>query len=250
MAQKINGWMVSTFVLAGLIIGIGVGIGVSQLPFLKNALNKDIAGNAQGNGTNPTNAQNQDVPGLHDINITPVTAGEHIIGAQNPKVTFVEYSDPECPFCKKFHDTMQQMVKAFPNDVQWVYRNFPLDMHSKAKHEVTAMECAAEIGGNDVFWKYLDRLEAITPANNGLDPKELNNIADFVKLDKQKFADCLKTDKYAVKVQAQISEAERNGGDGTPFTVVLAPGDKKYLLKGHVDFQPLSDAVKKILTVK
>lgn len=238
--------MISTFVLAGVIIGIGVGIGVSQLPALKNMLNKTTQANVAANAA-AAGVQGE-LPGLDDVVIAPVSADEHVRGAKNPKVTFVEYSDPECPFCKKFHDTMKQLVTAFPDDVQWVYRNFPLDIHPKSQKEIVAMECAAEIGGNDAFWSYLDRLMEVTPANNGLDPKELDSIAAYVKLDKTKFSECLKSDRYDAKIAAQTEEAIQNGGDGTPFSVVFAPNDKKYKLKGAVDYQPLANAVQKLLT--
>lgn len=240
--------MISTFVLAGVMIGIGVGVGVSQLPAVKNILNPAGAGQANvatANTGATTNAGQ--IPGIDDVIIAPVSADEHIRGAKNPKVTFVEYSDPECPFCKRFHDVMKQLVTAFPNDVQWVYRNFPLDIHPKAKQEIVALECAAELGGNDMFWKYMDRLMEITPTNNGLDLKELDNIAAYLKLDKKKFSECSKSTKYDAKIAAQTEEAIQNGGDGTPFTVVLAPNDKKYKLKGSVDYEPLANAVKKLL---
>ncbi len=239
--------MISTFVLAGVIIGIGVGIGVSQLSALKNILSKNTQGNVAAGTTTAAATDPGQIPGLNDVVIEPVSAGEHVRGATNPKVTFVEYSDPECPFCKRFHEVLKQLVTAFPNDVQWVYRNFPLDIHPKSPHEIVAMECAAEIGGNEIFWQYLDRLNVITPANNGLDPKELDNIAAFVKLDKSKFSECLKSNKFDAKIAAQTEEAIQNGGDGTPFSIVLAPNGKQYKLKGAVDYQPLANAVQKLL---
>ena len=81
----------------------------------------------------------------------------------------VEFSDLECPFCKRFHATMQQTVAAYGGQVAWVYRHFPIDqLHSKAPKEAEATECAAELGGNDKFWAYTNRLMEVTPANNGL----------------------------------------------------------------------------------
>lgn len=238
--------MISTFILGGLIIGAGAGIGISQLSFFKNLIGDGK--NTQANVAQQGGAETLDT---NEISITPVSATDHVRGAQNPKITFVEYSDTECPFCKKFHEVMNQMVAEFPNDVQWVYRNFPLtELHSKAQKEAVALECAAELGGNDSFWKYLDRLMEVTPANNGLDLKELDTIAAYVKLDKSKFSECLNSDRYNAKIEAESQEAVRNGGDGTPFTVVLAPNDKKYLLKGYVDFGPLSEAIKKVLATE
>lgn len=245
MAKKIkNPWMISTFVLAGIIIGTGIGLGVSQIAAVKNLLNKG----GQNIQTQPADKYEELANGQRDIEITPVSSSDYIRGAKSPKVTFVEYSDPECPYCKKFHSVLKEIVEAFPNDVQWVYRNFPLkDLHPKAFHESVALECAGEIGGNDGFWQYLDRLMEVTPGNNKLDPKELDKIAAFVKLDKTKFSACLSSNKYDAKIDGQIQEAVQNGGDATPFSVVIAPDQKKYLLVGQVDFKPLSEAIKRLI---
>lgn len=229
--------------LAGVIVGTGIGLGVSQLTFIKNALNK-VNPSAQV-GQTQTAAEQSDPK---EIEIVPVSNADYVRGAQNPKVTFVEYSDTECPFCKKFHSSLKQLVQAFPNDVQWVYRHLPLtDLHAKAFKEAVALECAGEIGGNDGFWKYLDRLMEVTPGNDGLDPRELDKIAAFVKLDKTKFTECLASNRHDAKINAQIEDAAKNGADATPFSVVIAPDQKKYLLVGQVDFAPLSEAIKKLL---
>ena len=117
------------------------------------------------------------------INMKPISDSDHILGDKNAPVKIVEFSDTECPFCKRFHTTMQQVVKDSNGQVAWVYRHFPLDqLHSKARKEAEATECAAELGGNEKFWAYLNRLMEVTPANNGLDPAELLTIASYAGL--------------------------------------------------------------------
>lgn len=105
-----------------------------------------------------------------------VTSTDHIKGSISAPVKIVEYSDLECPFCKMFHATLQEVVSdpAYKDKVAWIYRHFPLtQLHSKAPREAEATECAAEIGGNDGFWKFVDKLNEITPANNRLDQAEI-----------------------------------------------------------------------------
>lgn len=107
------------------------------------------------------------------IALDPVTEKDHISGNPQAELMLVEYSDPECPFCKRFHETMMQVMKEYGTQgkVAWIYRHFPLDaIHSKARKEAEAIECAGELGGNDKLWAYLNKLEEITPANNQLDP--------------------------------------------------------------------------------
>lgn len=92
---------------------------------------------------------------------------EPVRGNANAKITIAEYSDLECPFCKQFHQTMQQVMQANANDVKWVYRHMPLDsLHSKARIEANAAECASEQGK---FWEFTDSVFKVTPSNNGMD---------------------------------------------------------------------------------
>src|SRR3989344_453399 len=99
--------------------------------------------------------------------MSPITSTDHIRGNPDAPIKIVEYSDFECPFCKRFHETMQQVSAEYGDQVAWVYRHFPLDqLHSKARKEAVASECAAELGGNDAFWKFTDRFFELTPSND------------------------------------------------------------------------------------
>ena len=110
--------------------------------------------NANGNTVNAPQQQQvaQETGDLEQM--IPVTSEDHIRGDINAPVKIVEYSDTECPFCKRFHTTMQEVYNEYgkTGKVAWVYRHFPLDqLHSKARKEAEATECAAELGGNDKF---------------------------------------------------------------------------------------------------
>lgn len=134
-------------------------------------------------------------------------------------ITVVEYSDTECPFCKRFHSTMQQVIDEYDGQVQWAYKHFPLEsLHSKAKREAMATECAAEQGK---FWEYTDLLFETTPSNNGLADDKLFTMAETVGVEAAQFNDCLESEKYAAKVESEIIEAQKLGGTGTPFSVIV-----------------------------
>jgi protein-disulfide isomerase len=157
--------------------------------------------------------------------VRPISADDHIRGNPNAEVIVVEYSDTECPFCSRFHETMKQIMNEYGKNgkVAWVYRHSPIDqLHSKARNEAVALECATELGGNEKFWEYTDRIYAITPANNGLDPAELPKIATFVGLDATKFNICLTSGKYNSKIQTDLENAQATGGGGTPWSVVIS----------------------------
>ena len=81
---------------------------------------------------------------------------DHIYGNPNAQVTIIEYSDYECPFCKRIHSTLKKVVDESNGNVNWIYRHWPLHQHSFEK--LAASECVAQIKGNDAFWKYSDLL--------------------------------------------------------------------------------------------
>lgn len=174
-----------------------------------------------------------------------IASDDHIRGNPNAPVKIVEYSDMECPFCKRFHETMKQVSTEYGDQVAWVYRHFPLDqLHSKARKEAVATECAAEQGGNTAFWKYMDRWFELTPSNNQTDiDTVLPQIAREIGLDTTKFATCLASKKYDAHIEENVQNATATGGNGTPWSIVVGKNGKQYPLSGA---QPL-EAVKQLI---
>jgi len=149
---------------------------------------------------------------LEDLakNVKPVSAEDHIFGNPDAPIKIVEFSDLECPFCKRYHPTLKKIMEDYGKDgkIAWVYRHFPLEsIHSKAPKEAEASECAAELGGNAKFWSYVDRLYQVTPSNNGLDLKMLPKIAEDIGIDRGNFENCLASGKHAQKVSDQSDDA-------------------------------------------
>jgi len=159
-----------------------------------------------------------------DISLKAISPTEHILGNPNAPVIIVEFSDTECPFCKMFHTTMHTIMDTYGKDgkVAWVYRQFPLDsIHPKTRKEAEATECANELGGNTIFWKYIDEVFNVTTSNNTLDPEQLPIIAKDVGLDVTKFNTCLSSGKYAATVEAQFEDGQIAGSQGTPYNVMV-----------------------------
>lgn len=86
--------------------------------------------------------------------IPAVTAEDHIIGSIDAPIVIVEYSDLECPYCKRFGGVMKQIVEESNGQVAWVYRHWVV--HQGALPKTAAAECVAKIKGNEAFWKYVD----------------------------------------------------------------------------------------------
>jgi len=159
-----------------------------------------------------------------EINIAAVSNKDHILGSPSAPITIVEYSDTECPFCKNFQKTMEQISAEYGKNgqVAWVYRHFPIvQLHSRAPFEAEATECAAELGGESKFWEYINKVFEVTPANNGLDPAQLSVIAVSVGLDKAAFQKCLDSGKYTEKINQSVEEAKTAGAQGTPYSVLI-----------------------------
>lgn len=182
------------------------------------------------------------------INIKPVSGNDHVWGNPKAPVKIIEFSDLECPFCKRFHPTLKKIVEDYKGEVVWIYRHFPLDsLHSKARKEAEATECANELGGNDKFWEYVDRLFEVTPSNNGLDPAELPKIAGYVGLNKTEFESCLSSGKYASHVAEDLKDAVNSGGTGTPYSIVIGKDGKKYSINGALPYEQVKLVVDQAL---
>ncbi len=179
-------------------------------------------------------------------NMRAVSEADHVRGNPDAPIKIVEYSDPECPFCKTFHATMRQVMDEYGKEgkVAWVYRHFPIDsIHPKARKEAEALECANDIGGPEKFWMYLDRLFEITPSNNGLDPAELPKIAEYAGLDVAKFNTCLKSGRHAERIEQDLENAAATGGRGTPWSIVIARDGKKYPINGAQPYEVMKQAI-------
>ncbi len=169
-----------------------------------------------------------------------VNSNDHTRGKVGAKLTVLEYSDLECPYCKIFHQTMTE-VTATNKDIAWVFRHFPIEsLHSKATKEAIAAECAASLGGKEMFWQYIDEIFKITPSNDGLDAAQLPIIATKLGLNTQAFNSCLNTEEPAKIVSDDFDSGAQVGVDGTPFVLVIK-GDEAYPIFRYTSPQKIED---------
>lgn len=182
------------------------------------------------------------------IEVLPVTSKDHIIGSRNADLVIVEYSDTECPFCKTFHKTMHQIVNDYEGRVAWVYRQFPIvQLHSRAPKESEATECAAELGGNQAFWDYVDKVFETTNSNNSLDPAELPKIATAIGLDEAAFNTCLSSGKYTEFVDKSVENAIKAGATGTPYSVIISKKGPEVIINGAEPIESVKSKIDALL---
>ena len=180
----------------------------------------------------------------------PISPGDHLQGQPNAPVKLIEFSDLECPFCKRFHPVMQQVMDEYGKDgrVAVVYRHFPLDqLHSKARKEAQAAECAGELGGNEAFWAMVNKIFEVTPSNNQLDLTALPTLATQIGLDGGMFSACMEGDmrggKYAAHIEADYRDALASGGTGTPYTLVISPNGSVYPVNGAMPYEEVKSII-------
>lgn len=191
-------------------------------------------------------------PGFRDndaASVEPLRDTDHVRGDRQARVLLIEYSDLECPFCKRFHPTAQQVVNEYAGEVAWVYRHFPLDqLHPKADKEAEAVECARELDGEDGFWKLVDKIFEVTPSNNGLNLDDLPTLAGQVGLNASAFKTCLDSGQFAQYVEDNYQSGLRAGISGTPGNILLdTTTGRTRVIPGAVPFEQLKPAVDAML---
>lgn len=243
--SKKSFWMgVGTAVIVGFVVGFFV------LLFMvvgEEEKSKDNVFADNGRGAAVAGAGGADA-GTQDIRVAAVSDEDWVKGDRSAPISIVEFSDTECPFCKRFHETMQQVVSEYDGQVNWVYRHFPLaSLHRKAQKEAEATECAGELGGNEGFWAYTDRLFEITPSNDGLDEDQLPEIAEYAGLNKSSFEECLSSGRHASKVRDDLSDGSDAGARGTPYSVVITKDGQTIPLSGAQPFSSVSALIDQLL---
>jgi len=220
------------FILLGMMInGKDLSLGKGADDNVSN--NNNIVANTNQNNPTPTNTA---------INVKGLSDEDWVRGDKNAKITIVEFSDLECPFCTRFHNTMNQVMTDYAGKVNWVYRHFPLtSLHPEAFQKAESAECVGELGGNDKFWAFLDKVfeGSETMAN-------ITDLVSAVGVNKTKFQECLDSGKYKTKIQNQSQEAQTAGGRGTPYSVIIA-GDQKIAIPGALPYESVKASLDALL---
>jgi len=131
-------------------------------------------------------------------------------GPADAPVQIIEFSDYQCPYCSKAEDTVDKVLEKYGDKVSVVYRDFPLPMHKEAHKASQAAECAGEQGK---FWDYH---KLLFKNQQKLQEPELQNYAQQVGLDSDKFKKCLESGQMAAEVDKDIADGKALGMSGTP----------------------------------
>lgn len=176
--------------------------------------------------------------------VPEVTNDDHQKGAQNAKITLIEYSDFECPFCKAFYPTLKQVEEEYGDQVKIVYRHYPLPFHPQAQPLAEASECVADQLGGDAFWQFHDAVfsdPGQVTATTALD------MAEKVGANRQSVQDCMDSDKFASKVTEQMNGGSGAGVNGTPGTILVTEDGQYDIISGALPYDQVKAMLDKYL---
>jgi protein-disulfide isomerase len=180
-----------------------------------------------------------------------VGTGWYALGRDDAPVTVVEFTDYQCPFCRRFQtDSFAQLKKDYidTGKVRFVSRDLPLDFHSNAPAAAMAARCA---GDQHKFWEMRDAMMLDTAADLG--PASILKYGEKTNLDMAAFSTCLSDKKYTEAIKKDTADAGTLGISGTP-SFVIGKTDKSEIagvrIVGAVPFAVFDSTVKELLTAK
>lgn len=179
----------------------------------------------------------------------PVDGTDYIRGNPNAPILLIEYSDYECPFCKQFHNTLNQIMDEYgvTGKVAWVYRQFPIaQLHPNSPRISEAALCVGKLGGNDAFWTFTD---LVYEERNPTEPTNVTRIPDYVArsgVDAAAHAECLQSGEMADEVLASTEEAFNIGARGTPHTVITV-GNQQAVVSGAQSYDTVKGIVENLI---
>jgi protein-disulfide isomerase len=144
-------------------------------------------------------------------------AGEYALGSATAPVTLVEFTDYQCPFCRRFQSESWPQIKREYVDtgkVRFIVRDLPLSFHSNARPAAEAAHCAGEQGQ---FWRMHDLLLGV---HADLSPRGIDGFARSVGLDMPRFHACVAAHKYSADIARNRAEADRLELNGTPSFII------------------------------
>lgn len=139
-----------------------------------------------------------------------ITMNAPLTGSPDAPVTIIEYTDYQCPFCKRVQPTLKTLLKEYPDKIRFASMNNPLSFHSKALPAAMAARAAGKQGK---FWEMRDLLFENSRA---LDDASLVKYAKKLGLDVEKFDNDRKSEELKAEILKEQKQAIQNGATGTP----------------------------------
>jgi len=177
-------------------------------------------------------------------NIRPIDEDDHIRGDRGARVSIVEFSDFECPFCARLHPTLIRITQEYEGEVNWVYRHLPLSIHKNAISSARASECVAGLAGNEAFWEFSD---ALFNNQNSLGQDLYNQLALKYGITVTDLQSCMNSSVIIQAVDQDAQDAARSGGRGTPYVVVVRDDGAVFPFSGALRYDQVRGIIEQAL---
>ncbi|MFT6916612.1 MAG: protein-disulfide isomerase [Motiliproteus sp.] len=185
---------------------------------------------------------------LEQYALAPETGTEkRLYGNLDARITLREFSDLECPWCKKMHPELKQVVDDSQGVIKWEFIHFPLDMHNPvAAYQAMAVECVAGDYDNRTAWAFLHTLFDQTAGNGkGAD---ISGIARSLGLNASRLDNCIASAPHRAVINDNRSSGKQNGVTGTPaIQLVDYKTGRTAMIKGYVEPQRLLQMIQQFL---
>ena len=157
--------------------------------------------------------------------ILSIADNDYVLGNPDAKIKIFEFSDFQCPYCARFHEVMNQILDEYPNDVAWIFKQFPIQSHPLGMPGAMATECAGDQGK---FWEMSDE---IFSNQETLAAEDFAVFAEDLGLDIDTFNQCMSDNPHGEKIANDYQTGIASGVRGTPSSFVngnIIPGALPY----------------------
>ena len=205
----------------GLILGIAV-VSLAGFGYMATKSSDDFEVNLANQNNQQVAGEQQDGQPTVDLQITD---GDHYLGDKNARVKIFTFSDFQCPYCARHHETMHQLVDEYGDKIAWVFKQFPIASHPLGMPGAIASECAGEQGK---FWEMSD---IIFENQSELTEDSFAGFAVNLGMDVDQFNSCVTDNKYQDKILTDYNTGVDAGVRGTPSNFInneLVPGAVPY----------------------
>lgn len=215
-------------IVAGMLLSAGLYFGLQS--------NNSQTSGGGSDTNNPTVAKEMptQAPSIVDVSIDD----DAVKGDANAPVTIIEFSDYECPYCKRYvQQTYPDIIKDYidTGKVKYVFRDLPLNFHDPAAtKEAIAANCARDQGDDETYFKFHDLIFENTASNGtGIPDDKLVELAESIGLDGNKFKACVDDEEFKDEVSKDLDDAQKAGATGTP-TFFIGKSTDNGTIKGEM----------------
>ena len=214
------------------------------------------------NNPTPTNTQQEEQQNPSQVDnwktismeqLKKIKEWTYVLWNPDAEISFIEYSDLECPFCKRLHESwaIEKILKEYNGKVNFIFKHFPLYFHPQAQMEAEAAECVAELWGKDKYYNFIQKVFENSSSNGRSYTKEsISDLASKIWIDKTKILSCINSWKYTWKVKSQEQEgASIFNVTWTPWNVLINNKTWKWeILPGAYPYEAFKQKIDSLLS--